>query len=81
MQAGAPDTEVEKHFRTAITVAQQQQTKSLELRAATSMGRLWLDQGRHEEAPRLLTEIYEWFTEGFDTRDLRAARALIAQLA
>jgi predicted ATPase len=61
----------------ARSVARQQQAKSWELRAATSMARLWRDQGKREEARQLLAPIYGWFTEGFDTLDLKEAKALL----
>ena len=62
-------------------VARQQQAKSWELRAAMSMARLWRDQGRRDEARELLAPVYGWFTEGFDTRDLKEAKALLEELA
>jgi predicted ATPase len=65
----------------AIRIAQAQQAKSLELRAATSLARLWGEQGRRAEARDLLVPVYGWFTEGFDTADLKEARALLDQLA
>jgi len=65
----------------AIRVARDQRTKSRELRAATSLARLWGEQGRREQARELLMPIYDWFTEGFDTADLKAAKALLGQLA
>ena len=74
-------SEVESCFQQAIEVARNQQTKSLELRAAMSMGRLWQSQGKIEEAKILLSEIYGWFTEGFDTADLKEARALLEELS
>jgi predicted ATPase len=80
VQGASPD-EVEVHFQTALNVAQSQSAKSLELRAAMSLARLWRDHGRVVEARRLLAPIYEWFTEGFDTPDLRAAKALMTELA
>ncbi|MBI3301713.1 MAG: hypothetical protein HYZ72_06505 [Deltaproteobacteria bacterium] len=58
-------------------MARRQQTKSLELRAVTSLSRLWREQGKHEQARRLLTEIYSWFTEGFETADLQDAKVLL----
>ena len=58
-----------------------QQTKSWELRAATSLARLWQQQGKKEEARQILAEIYNWFTEGFDTADLKDAKALLEELA
>jgi predicted ATPase len=72
--------EAERAFRQAIELARQHHTKSWELRAATSLSRLWQRQGRRPEAARQLTEIYSWFTEGFDTADLREARLLLAEL-
>ena len=61
-------------------MARNQQAKSLELRAAMSLARLWAQQGKKAEAHALLAEIYGWFTEGFDTSDLQAARALLTEL-
>jgi len=72
--------EAETCFQTAIEVARGQQAKLLELRAAVSLGRLWRDQGKRTQAHRLLAEIHNWFTEGFETYDLRAARSLLAEL-
>ncbi|NOT55279.1 MAG: tetratricopeptide repeat protein, partial [Deltaproteobacteria bacterium] len=72
--------EAEACFHKAIEIAQRQQAKSLELRAATSLARLWQQQGKTEEARQLLAEIYGWFTEGFDTNDLQAAQALLGEL-
>ena len=65
----------------AIRIAQAQQAKSLELRAATSLAQLWGEQGRRAEARDLLAPVYGWFTEGFDTADLKAAAALLSELA
>ena len=62
-------------------MAREQGAKSLELRAATSLARLWRNQGKHTEARDLLAPIYGWFTEGFDTRDLKEAKALLEELA
>jgi predicted ATPase len=76
-----PQSEAEACFRKAIEVAQKQQAKSLELRAATSLARLWQQQGKRTEAHKLLSEVYNWFTEGFDTKDLQEAKALIEELA
>ena len=58
-------------------LAQRQQAKAYELRAAMSMARLWRDQGKRDEARELLAPVYGWFTEGFDTRDLKEAKALL----
>jgi predicted ATPase len=73
--------EAEACFHQAGIVARQQQAKSLELRAAVSLGRLWRQQGKNAEAYDLLAPIYGWFTEGFDTPDLRQARALLEELS
>jgi predicted ATPase len=64
----------------AIEVARKQQAKSLELRAVVSLSRLWQKQGRKEEARKMLAEIYHWFTEGFDTKDLQEAQGLLEEL-
>jgi predicted ATPase len=72
---------VEASFRRAYTIACQQQAKSLELRAALSLSRLWKRQGKREQARQVLAESYGWFTEGFDTADLQEARALLAELS
>jgi predicted ATPase len=64
-----------------FSVASEQQAKSWELRAAMSMARLWRDQGKREEARELLAPVYGWFTEEFDTLDLREAKALLDELA
>ena len=71
----------ESCFATAIEFAQRQSAKSLELRAATSLARYWHAEGKHVEARDLLYPLYGWFTEGFDTPDLRDAKALIDELA
>ena len=77
-----PDVaKAEASFEKALAVARQQQAKSWELRAAMSMARLWRDQGKREEARELLAPIYGWFTEGFDTRDLKDAKALLDELS
>ena len=76
-----PDTtKVEAYFDRALTVAREQQAKSWELRAAMSMARLWRDQGKRDEARDLLAPVYSWFTEGFDTPDLKEAKALLDEL-
>jgi predicted ATPase len=69
------------HFERALAIASEQQGKSFELRAATSMARLWRDQGKRKEACGLLAPVYGWFTEGFDTVDLKEAKSLLNQLA
>lgn len=68
-------------FERALSVARVQQAKSWELRAATSLARLWRDQGKQQEAHDLLTPIYNWFMEGFDTADLKEAKSLLAELS
>ncbi|MCI0440970.1 MAG: hypothetical protein L0177_17850, partial [Chloroflexi bacterium] len=73
--------EAEACFQQAIAIAQQQQARSLQLRAAMSLSRLWQQQGKRTEARQLLAEVYGWFTEGFDTPDLQEARALLHELA
>ena len=72
--------EVETCFHAAIAIAQNQSTKSWELRAATSLARLWQQQGKRQEAHDMLAPVYSWFTEGFDTADLREAKALLEEL-
>jgi adenylate cyclase len=74
------EEEVEACFLKAIEVARRQQAKSWELRASTSLACLWQQQGKRAEAHKLLSEVYNWFTEGFDTRDLREAKALLESL-
>jgi DNA-binding SARP family transcriptional activator/predicted ATPase len=76
----AAEAEAEASFHRAIELARLQRAKSWELRAATSLSRLWRKQDRREEARQLLAEIYGWFTEGFDTPDLREARSLLESL-
>ena len=71
----------QEYFEHALSVARQQQAKSWELRAAMSMARLWRDQGKPQQARELLAPVYGWFTEGFDTLDLKEARALLGELA
>ena len=72
--------EAEACFHQALAVARRQQARSLELRAAMSLARLWQRQGQRTEAHELLAPVYGWFTEGFDTADLREARALLEEL-
>ena len=77
-----PDAaKAEAYFERSLTVARQQQAKSWELRAAMSIARLWRDQGKVQQARELLAPVYGWFTEGFDTRDLKEAKALLEELA
>jgi tetratricopeptide (TPR) repeat protein len=73
-------SEAEECFRQAIAIARRQGAKSLELRAVMSLSRLWQEQGKKEEARQILAEIYGWFTEGFDTADLKEAKALLEEL-
>ena len=82
LKSPEPDTaRAEAYFERALDVAREQQAKSWELRAAMSMARLWRDQGKREEARDLLAPVYGWFTEGFDTLDLKEAKALLEELA
>jgi len=67
-------------FLQAIEIARKQQAKSLELPAVVSLARLWQQQGRHHEAREVLSEIYHWFTEGFDMKDCQEAKALLEEL-
>jgi predicted ATPase len=76
----APPEEAEACFQQALDIACRQQAKSLELRAAMSLSRVWQRQGRSGAARELLAPIYGWFTEGFDTADLQEAKALLEQL-
>jgi predicted ATPase len=68
------------YFERALLIARNQQAKSWELRAAISMARLWRDQGKRQAARNLLAPIYDWFAEGFDTLDLKQAKALLDEL-
>jgi predicted ATPase len=77
----AAKAEAEAYFERALVIARAQQAKSWELRAAMSMARLWRDQGKPQQARDLLAPVYNWFTEGFDTRDLKEAKALLGTLA
>jgi predicted ATPase len=81
-QVPCPDVgQAEACFQQALHVAGRQQAKALELRAALSLGQLWLAQGKRNQARVLLAPIYGWFTEGFDTADLQEAQALLEALA
>ena len=74
-------TKAEAYCERALAVARQQQAKSWELRAAMSLARLWRDQGKVQQARELLAPVHGWFTEGFDTRDLKEAKALLEDLS
>jgi len=80
-QPGTPQAEAETWLQRALDVARRQEAKSLELRAAMSLSRLWQQQGKQAEAHALLAPIYGWFTEGFDTKDLQEAKVLLEALA
>lgn len=80
-KAAPSEHEAETWFRQALDVARRQQAKSLELRAAMSLSRLWQGQGKRDEARKVLAEICGWFTEGFDTVDLREAKVLLDELS
>jgi len=81
LKSPVPDAaKAETYFERALAVARQQQAKSWELRAAMSMARLWRDQGKRHEARDLLAPVYGWFTEDFDTLDLKEAKALLDEL-
>lgn len=77
---GKPIAEVEGCFQKALAISRHQAAKSLELRAAMSLARLWAQQGKREEAYTLLAKVYHWFTEGFDTPALQEAKTLLEQL-
>src|SRR4030095_9623179 len=79
-QPGTPQAEAEACLQQALDVARRQEAKSLELRAAMSLSRLWQQQDKQAEARALLAPIYNWFTEGIDTADLQEARALLDEL-
>ena len=80
--AGSDRDSAEAAFREALSIARAQASKvAFELRAATSLARLWRDQGRRAEAHDILAPVYGWFTEGFDTLDLTEAKAMLEELA
>jgi predicted ATPase len=82
LRSPEPDTaKAQDYFERALAVARKQQAKSWELRAAMSMARLWRDQGKPQQARELLAPVYGWFTEGFDTLDLKEAKVLLEELA
>jgi predicted ATPase len=79
-QSSDNQADAESCFQHALAIARNQQAKSLELRTATSLSRLWQSQGKRDEARQLLGDVYNWFTEGFDTTDLKEAKALLDEL-
>src|SRR5690606_13498742 len=81
LSTDADPDEAEACLQTALAVARHQEARSLELRAAMSLARLWRRQGKTDEARALLAPIYDWFTEGFDTPDLKDAKDLLDELA
>jgi predicted ATPase len=81
LKSPEPDTAIaQEYFKRALAVARAQQAKSWELRASMSLARLWRDQGKVQQARELLAPVYGWFTEGFDTLDLKEAKALLDEL-
>jgi predicted ATPase/DNA-binding winged helix-turn-helix (wHTH) protein/class 3 adenylate cyclase len=80
-QPGTPLAEAEVWLQRALDVARRQEAKALELRAAMSLSRLWQQQGKQTAAHELLAQVYDWFTEGFDTADLQEAKALLVALS
>ncbi len=81
LEKASPDTsQAETCFQEALDIARQHQAKSWDLRTATSLARLRQSQGKRQDAYALLAQVYEWFTEGFDTADLQEAKALLEQL-
>jgi predicted ATPase len=81
LSPGKDAAKAQGNFERALAVARQQQAKSWELRASMSLARLWRDQGKRQQARELLAPVYGWFTEGFNTRDLKEAKALLDELA
>ena len=81
MSPQADASKAEVYFGRALEVARKQQAKSWELRAAMSLARLWRDQGKVQQPRELLSSVYTWFTEGFNTLDLKEAKALLEELA
>ena len=73
--------DAQAYFEQALDIARAQGARSWELRTATSLARLWQQQGKQDEAHSLLSQTYQWFTEGFDTRDLQDAKALLHELS
>ena len=80
-QSSDNQTDAVTCFQHALEIARHQQAKSCELRTATSLARLWQRQGKRDEARQVLGDVYNWFTEGFDTADLQDAKALLDELA
>jgi predicted ATPase len=78
---GADNAAGEESYHAALTVARKQHAKLCEVRASTSLARLWRDQGKRDEARAFLAPVYGWFTEGFDTIDLKEAKALLGELS
>ena len=81
IRQGSNAEEPEACFHRTIDVARRQRARSLELRAVMSLGRLWRDEGKRKEARDQLSSVYDWFTEGFDTADLKDAKTLLEQLS
>jgi predicted ATPase len=77
---GPDEAQAETCLHQSLDIARRQQAKSLELRAAMTLARLWQQQGKCAEARELLTPVYTWFTQGFDTADLQQAKALLEEL-
>jgi predicted ATPase len=80
-RAGSGRAQACSCFQRALDISRQQEAKSLELRAATSLARLWAEQGRRAQAQDLVAPIYDWFTEGFETQDLKDAKTLLDELS
>jgi len=80
LEADRNMADAEAHFHRSLAIAREQNARSLELRAAMSLARLWRDQGERDRPRELLAPIYNWFTEGFDTPDLKEARTLLTEL-
>ena len=81
MKANGQTQEVETYYENALRIAGEQDAKSLELRASISLSRLWRNQDKRQDALNLLAPVYDWFTEGFDTPDLKDAKALLEELS
>jgi predicted ATPase len=81
MSPNGDNVKAQAYLKRALEVARQQQAKCWELRTSTSLARLWRDQGNVQQAHELLAPVYGWFTEGFNTRDLKETKALLVELA